>query len=65
MPGASQALHRSEYDLVVALVVSWVEVPLFVAALRPFFFRPILLRSHTIDTENGVELALGAPPIPS
>jgi len=43
VPGALQALHRSEYDLIVALVVSWVAAPLFVAALRPFFSRPILL----------------------
>ncbi len=62
VPGALKALHRSEYDLIVALVVSWVEAPLFVAALRPFFSRPILLWSHTIYTENGVGLTLGALP---
>jgi hypothetical protein len=64
VPGASQAVHRSKYELVAALVISWVEAPLFVAALRPFIFRPILLRSHMIDTENGVGLTAGAPPGP-
>lgn len=57
-------LRAGECDAIVALVVSWVEPPLFVATLRPFFTAgtPILLWSHTIYYEQGVGLTLGALP---
>ncbi|MGQ9502268.1 MAG: hypothetical protein ACUVSF_04075 [Anaerolineae bacterium] len=59
---ALHMLRSASYDAIVALVVSWVEAPLFVATLRPFFSEPILLWSHTIFSENGVGLTLGALP---
>ncbi len=59
---ARQKLQAGNYDLIVALAVSWVEAPLFVSTLRPFFHLPILLWSHTVYTENGVGLTLGALP---
>ncbi|MCS7261528.1 MAG: hypothetical protein NZ765_12265 [Anaerolineae bacterium] len=59
---ALQRLRTTPYDAIIALVVSWVEAPLFVATLRPFFHEPILLWSHTIFSENGVGLTLGALP---
>lgn len=59
---ALHMLRTISYDAIVALVVSWVEAPLFVATLRPFFNEPILLWSHTIFSENGVGLTLGALP---
>jgi L-fucose isomerase len=62
VPAAVAQLRAADYDAIVALVVSWVEPPLFVATLRPFFASPILLWSHTIYHENGVGLTLGALP---
>ena len=62
VPKALGVLRVSEFDLLLALLVSWVEAPLFVATLRPFFSRPILLWSHTIYVEDGVGLTLGALP---
>ena len=59
---AMAMLRSVEHDAIVALVVSWVEPPLFVATLRPFFGETILLWSHTIYQENGVGLTLGALP---
>ncbi len=59
---ALQVLRTAAYDAIIALVVSWVEAPLFVATLRPFFSEPLLLWSHTIFSENGVGLTLGALP---
>ena len=61
-PAAAAVLRQAEYDLIVALVVSWVEAPWFVATLRPFLTQPILLWSHTIYTEDGVGLTLGPLP---
>lgn len=62
VPKAVATLRSTDYDLLVALLVSWVEAPLFVATLRPFFAQPVLLWSHTIYSENGVGLTLGALP---
>jgi L-fucose isomerase len=59
---AVEQLRKAEYDTIIALVVSWVEPPLFVATLRPFFDQPILLWSHTIYFEHGIGLTLGALP---
>jgi L-fucose isomerase-like protein len=60
--GAVEMLRIGDYDLIVALVVSWVEAPLFVATLREFWHRPMLLWSHTVYYEKGVGLTLGALP---
>ena len=62
MPKALGVLRASDFDLLVALLVSWVEAPLFTATLKPFFSQPILLWSHTIYAEDGVGLTLGALP---
>jgi L-fucose isomerase-like protein len=62
VPGALTMLRSVEFDLVLALLVSWTEAPLFVATLKPFFAKPILLWSHTIYSEDGVGLTLGALP---
>lgn len=62
VPKAVQTLQTADYDLIIALLASWVEAPLFVATLRRFFTQPILLWSHTIYTENNVGLTLGALP---
>jgi L-fucose isomerase len=59
---AVDLLRAADCDAIVALVVSWVEPPLFVAALRPFLSQPILLWSHTIYHEDGVGLTMGALP---
>ena len=62
VPKALGVLRASDFDLLVALLVSWVEAPLFTATLKPFFSQPILLWSHTIYEEDGVGLTLGALP---
>ena len=62
VPPALQRLRQADYDLILALVVSWVEAPLFVATLRPFFGQPLLLWSHTTFSQDGVGLTLGALP---
>jgi L-fucose isomerase len=64
VPPTLAQLRAGECDAIVALVVSWVEPPLFVATLRPFFAAgtPIVLWSHTIYHEDGVGLTLGALP---
>lgn len=62
VPPALHRLRQADYDLILALVVSWVEAPLFVATLRPFLKQPILLWSHTTFTQDGVGLTLGALP---
>ena len=62
LPKTAAFLRSTDFDLLLALLVSWVEAPLFVATLRPFFSQPILLWSHTIYSEDGVGLTLGALP---
>ncbi len=64
-PDVAPVLHMlraTSYDAIIALVVSWVEAPLFVATLRPFFSEPILLWSHTVFFEDEIGLTLGALP---
>ena len=60
--GARDLLKASEYDLIVANLVSWVEAPLFTATLRDFFGKPLLLWSHTTYVEEGTRFTLGALP---
>ena len=59
---ARRAVLESDADLVIAVLVSWVEAPNLVACLRDFFHKPILLWSHTTYEEDGVGLTLGAIP---
>lgn len=59
---AVKALKETDYDLVIAAVVSWVEAPLFVSTLRPFFGKPLLLWSHTTYLDGDTRVTLGALP---
>lgn len=51
-----------DYDVIVALLLSWVEAPNFVAVLQDFFHRPLVLWSHTTFMENGKRFTLGPLP---
>jgi L-fucose isomerase-like protein len=62
VPSAVKDIRESEFDFIVALVVSWVEAPNLVATLRDWFHRPILLWSHTTYMEDGVRITLGPMP---
>lgn len=62
VPNALAKLRSADFDLLIALLVSWTEPPLVVATLKTFFSQPILLWSHTIYSEDGVGLTLGALP---
>jgi len=59
---ARRRILEEDADLIIALLVSWVEAPNLVACLRDFLSKPILLWSHTTYKENGVGLTLGAIP---
>ena len=59
---ARRQVLESDPDLIIALLVSWVEAPNLVACLRDFFHKPILLWSHTTYKEDNVGLTLGAIP---
>ena len=62
VPKALAMLRSVEFDLIVALLVSWTEPPLVTATLKKYFSQPILLWSHTVYSEDGVGLTLGALP---
>ncbi len=62
VPSVVKEIRESEFDLIIALLVSWVEAPNVVATLRDFFTRPILLWSHTTYMEDGVRITLGPMP---
>jgi L-fucose isomerase-like protein len=62
VPQAVKALRELDYDLIIALLVSWVEAPLFVSTLRQFYGRPLLLWSHTTYMEGDDRVTLGALP---
>jgi L-fucose isomerase-like protein len=56
-------LQETEYDFLVALLLSWVEAPLLVATLEDRLTNtPIVLWSHTTFEENGERLTLGPLP---
>ena len=60
---ARRALREAEYDLLVVLLLSWVEAPLLVATLEDRLTTcPILLWSHTTFEEGGERLTLGPLP---
>jgi len=56
-------IRDADSDLIVALLVTWVEAPNLVATLRDFFGRPLLLWSHTTYREGDEIITLG--PIPA
>ena len=62
VPAALAALKTWDYDLIVATLISWVEAPLFVATLRSFFGKPLLLWSHTTFEEGDTRWTMGALP---
>ena len=62
VPAAIAALRSQEYDLIVATLISWVEAPLFTAALRPVWGKPLLLWSHTTFVEGDTRFTIGALP---
>ena len=47
-------------DLVIAMVVSWVEAPNFIDTLKDYFGKPLLLWSHTTFQHNGKKQTVGA-----
>jgi len=55
-------IRSTDFDFIIALVVSWVEAPHVVATLRDFFSYPILLWSHTPYQQNGERITLGGIP---
>jgi L-fucose isomerase-like protein len=59
---ALASLRQSDWDLLIALIVSWVEAPNVIAVLKEFSHKPILLWSHTMFKEKGETLTLGAMP---
>jgi L-fucose isomerase-like protein len=62
VPRAVATLRPAEYDAIAAVLVSWVEAPLLVAALRPFRDRPLILWSHTTYLDGDSRVTLGALP---
>jgi L-fucose isomerase-like protein len=60
---ARHRLKVADYELLIILLLSWVEVPLLVATLEERLSAcPMLLWSHTTFEENGEQLTLGALP---
>jgi L-fucose isomerase-like protein len=47
-------------DLVVALLISWIEAPHVIDTLRDYFSKPLVLWSHTTFQREGKKLTLGA-----
>jgi L-fucose isomerase-like protein len=63
VPAARKQARESEADLIVLLVLSWIEVPLIPDTLHDVFGRPLLLWSHTTFREaDGGEADLGCIP---
>jgi L-fucose isomerase-like protein len=60
---ARRMLQESEYDLLIVLLLSWVEAPLLVATLEErLTSQPIVLWSHTTFQGDGEQLTMGALP---
>lgn len=63
VPAARSQVRASEADLLVLLVLSWIEAQLVPAVLQEEFGRPLLLWSHTTFREaDGGEADLGCLP---
>ena len=52
-------IHEFNPEVIVALILSWMEAPNFLAVLGDYLHRPLLLWSHTRFKENGEILTLG------
>ena len=60
---ARRLLGQADYDLLVVLLLSWVEAPLLVATLEDRLANsPIVLWSHTTFEQDGERLTLGPLP---
>jgi L-fucose isomerase-like protein len=60
---ARRFLRETEYDLLVILLLSWVEAPLLVATLEDCLSHcPVVLWSHTTFEGDGEQLTLGPLP---
>jgi len=59
---AVDVLRRERSDVIIAVLVSWVEPPVLMAVLRPFQHHPVVLWSHTTFVEDGSLVTLGALP---
>jgi len=57
---ARRHIHESNPQVIIALILSWMEAPNFLAVLGDYLHRPLLLWSHTRFKENGELLTLGA-----
>jgi len=57
---AKDAIRNENPDLVVALIVSWIEAPHLIDSLREYFGSPLVLWSHKMIQENGKRQTLGA-----
>ena len=55
-------IRQSKFDFILALLLSWIEAPNFIATLQEFFNFPLLLWTHTTWWEEGEQLTLGAVP---
>jgi len=55
-------IYRKDLDFIITVILSWIEAPNFVAVLRDFFNKPILLWSHTMFKAGGEWLTLGPLP---
>ena len=62
VPLAAEYIRTVKFDVIIVLVVSWVEAPWAMAVLRPYLSQPISLWSQTSLMENNVGLSLGALP---
>ena len=60
--GIARQWNVSDFDFVVALVLSWLEPPVVITALSDWFHKPILLWSHTFYQGEGTILTLGPLP---
>ena len=60
---ASEILRKEDFDFLIVLILSWIEVPNVIETVQEFSHKPILLWSHTMFKENNEELTLG--PIPA
>jgi L-fucose isomerase len=55
-----RSLREKNPDLVVAMLVSWIEAPHLVDSLKEYFGKPLLLWSHTTFQSDGKKKTLGA-----
>jgi len=62
IPKVRSKIQQKDFDLIIALLVSWVEAPSFIATLQDFMDYPLLLWTHTTWEEGKERLTLGAMP---